>query len=144
MIATRREPARLPWSHALTSFACTVHAAAVLIYAAVFFGLTNTELRWNGVEQLPRWYLIVLAAGVAVSHAAVAFGPLLPAGWRTSVAVRAIRATVAVVCGLSLLFAALMLPFAVFAGASWEGWALMLALGMSAAIVLASLVRAER
>ena len=57
MIVTFREQERLPWGAVLTGFACTVHGAAILIYAAVLIGLLNTELSWQGVEQVPRWFM---------------------------------------------------------------------------------------
>lgn len=141
MMATRGEQVRLPWGAAVTTFACVVHAAAILVYAAVFFGLANTELRWQGVEQVPRWCLGSFAGGVVGSHAVVAFGPVFSERWSRSVLVHTVRAVVAVICAVSLVFVVLMVPFAAASGAEWEGWALMGCLGISAAIVLASLMR---
>lgn len=143
MFEKLRAGERLPWGDAATAAACTVHACVVLIYAAVFFGLANTELRWDGVEQMPRWYLGSFAAGVIVIHAGVAFGPLLPEWVERSLVIRIARAILAVVCAMSVLFVSLVLPFAVVSGMEWGSGMLLGALGVSGAVVLVSLIRGD-
>ncbi len=141
MAGTLRASERLPWAGACIAFASVVHAAVLLVYSAVFLGLANTELSWQGVEQVPRWFQALFAAGILGSHGVVAFGPMFSERWARSGFVRTGRAVVAVICAVSVVFAVLMAPFAAVSGAEWEGWVLLLSLGVSGVIVLASLKR---